>query len=852
MTLILLLAMTLMMAFAPKTSAQIGTIQPEKTNGYITVAPTLVGVGQQLTVNLFVVPLPTYPNGQPAYIGFNGIMVTITLPDGTKDTFAPTDATGGYPAGTSQALGAIYFFYTPTVVGNYSISFTMPAQNLTDIYYAGDYGNSTSYTGCSSNTFDFTVQSGIVLAGLLNGYPWAPLPNANVYWSFPINGNNREWSAIAGDWTGVISTMPAVNSITDMRWQPYGPGPSTPHVIWTQYSREGGIVGGSIGDLSYVGTTSSPAYSAVVIMDGYAYYNLPNTVPTGGYIGQFEEINLQTGQIVYVANGTITNGIHLFGNEFAQSNAAEAAQGGTVLLPASYGHFSQPVLWGTVTEGSTIYWMYYDAITGVLIKQFNNCSAARLIDGSVLAFGQQGSYAFSQGVASAVTGNPALAGDIFCWNMTSVVGTNWASGIVWKEPAPKPLTYVLPTIFAVSSDLSTIVYYNYQQYWAFNAVTGASKWNLTLPWQANANEEVPLGGGIDDFIIFNPTDTDFACYSILTGQLLFTTPSAASAPWTTGYSIYYTESNDLTNMYIAFPDGTIRAYSLTDGHQLWVNQDPPSTEYTSNVVPYTHGGSILMGGLFYEYGGYEPSYELDPIPRFAFTICVNVTTGATVWVLNGGVNPLAAADGIMIEGNQLNGLMYGIGKGPSATTVTAQQQVGGNVLIQGSVFDKSPIGSYSATITAMYPNGLPAISDDNMSVWMDYLYMQNATLLNAPPNCNGVPVSLTAVDSNGNSVNIGTVTSDGSGSFASQWTPTTPGLYQVYATFGGSNSYYSSYAETHATVASAASTTTPAPTATNAPSNLATTSDLVTYIAIVGIAIIIAIAIVGLVLYRKK
>jgi hypothetical protein len=135
---------------------------------------------------------------------------------------------------------------------------------------------------------------------------------------------------------------------------------------------------------------------------------------------------------------------------------------------------------------------------------------------------------------------------------------------------------------------------------------------------------------------------------------------------------------------------------------------------------------------------------------------------------------------------------------------------------------------------------------------MDYLYMQNATLLNAPPNCNGVPVSLTAVDSNGNSVNIGTVTSDGSGSFASQWTPTTPGLYQVYATFGGSNSYYSSYAETHATVASAASTTTPAPTATNAPSNLATTSDLVTYIAIVGIAIIIAIAIVGLVLYRKK
>ena len=47
----------------------------------------------------------------------------------------------------------------------------------------------------------------------------------------------------------------------------------------------------------------------------------------------------------------------------------------------------------------------------------------------------------------------------------------------------------------------------------------------------------------------------------------------------------------------------------------------------------------------------------------------------------------------------------------------------------------------------MYPNGVPAISDANMSVWMDYLYMQNATLLNSPPDCIGVPVTLTAIAS---------------------------------------------------------------------------------------------------------
>ena len=32
-----------------------------------------------------------------------------------------------------------------------------------------------------------------------------------------------------------------------------------------------------------------------------------------------------------------------------------------------------------------------------------------------------------------------------------------------------------------------------------------------------------------------------------------------------------------------------------------------------------------------------------------------------------------------------------------------------------------------------FPNGVPAVADEDMSEWMDYLYMQNATLLNNPP-----------------------------------------------------------------------------------------------------------------------
>ena len=73
----------------------------------------------------------------------------------------------------------------------------------------------------------------------------------------------------------------------------------------------------------------------------------------------------------------------------------------------------------------------------------------------------------------------------------------------------------------------------------------------------------------------------------------------------------------------------------------------------------------------------------------------------------------------------------------------------------------------------------------------------------APSNITGVPVSIDAVDPNGNYVHIGDTTSDMSGTFSYTWAPTITGDYKITATFGGSQSYGSSYAETHAVVVSA-------------------------------------------------
>jgi len=822
LSLILMLTMTLIMAFAQPSLAQIGVPQPEKTVGYITVAPTLIGVGQQLTVNLWLFPLPQdylYGNYYPS---FSGVTVTFIKPDGTQDTFAPVDATGAYAAGHVELTASLFFYYTPQMAGNWSVSFTMPAQNITDST------GTVQYLGCTSSPATFTVQTGTVLAGLLNGYPWAELPNSNVYWSYPINSNNREWSQISGDWLGSHIFGSSVQGVTCRLWQPYGTGPSTAHIVWDYNDNMAGIIGGAYGSTSYSNVFSIPDF---VIVDGKLIVNVElNSYQGSSKVNGFEGIDLATGHVLYTANGTVMNALHLPGNPYAQTSAANG-----IVLANSYGAIPTPYLFGT--SGST--WNYYDPFTGLLMRQiFNASSSYKIIDGTNLA------YATASNVLE-------------CWNITRVVNNNWPTGITWTTTLPRSLLNSYPAIFGVSTDASTIICKTANQYYGYSAKDGSSIWNLTLNYPVITNEQMTLYG-VDDFVVWDPTASSYHMYSMLTGAQLWESPSivTSSSPWASTWTIYLSETNDLNNFYVMLPDGTIAAMSLATGQIVWRSTAIPSTEYTENAVPDVIG-LVMVGGNIYAYGGYSVLYQLDPIPRFGLMACVNATTGDITYTLNGGVMPNAAADGYVIAYGQNDGNVYCVGKGTTSTTVSAPQTAitaGTPVIIQGSVLDKSPASS-DATLTAMFPNGVPAISDDNMSVWMDYLHMQNSTLLNTPPAVNGIPVTLNALDSNGNYMTLGTTTSDGSGSFKYQWTPITPGIYTLYATFAGSNSYYSSYAETGAIVAASAATSTPAPTATSAPSNLATTSDLMTYIAVVGIAIIIAIAIVGaliLSILRKK
>jgi hypothetical protein len=840
LSLILILAVSMIIAFAHPTLAQVGVPQPEKTTGYIDVAPRLIGVGQEATVNLFIYPLPTNRAYLTYYDGYRGVTVTFVKPDGTKDTFMPTDGTHAYAAGQTQALGAIYFFYKPNIAGNWSVSFTMPDQNLTDIT------GTILMTGCTSKSAYFTVQTDLVLAGLLNGYPWSPLPNANAYWSYPISCNNREWSQISGDWLGSSSLGATVLGASCRLWQPYGSGPTTGHIFWKQPLRAGGLMGGDYGSLSYGADGSS---ISSVVMQGKLYISIPNA-------GKFECIDLATGKVLYTATGGFSYGLHIPGTAYQQAGASPT---GNVVLESSYGSYFSPYLFQT--NGST--WNYYDTFTGSVMRSIVNASGIAgyyLVDGTPIGY-----------VITGVAPNQKLSR----WNMTGLItippgslspvtSNNWPVGLEWTVPLPVPMIQQLPKIpgqyassatqnafvYGMSNDASTLLVRRApNEYGGYSAETGASLWNLTLNYPAQSNQQICLWP-TDDFIIFSPTDIAFKCYSIKTGALRWTSTSFSDSTWATAWTVYLAETSDYDNFYAMLPDGTVRAYSLADGHEVWRSKAIPSTEYPNNAVP-TVQNIVGIGDKLYVYAGYASSYKINPISRHSVVTCIDAATGDTIFTLNGGLRVSSAADGYVIATGDFDGNIWCLGKGPTKTTVTAPLttvSTGTGVLIQGSVMDMSPVSQEYAS-QVLFPNGVPAVADEDMSEWMDYLYMQNATLLNDPPTPNGVTVSITALDSNGGYTDLGTTTSDYAGQFALSWKPTTEGIYKIFATFSGSDSYYSSYAETSAIVALASSSS-PAPT--SGTEATISNSDMLIYLAIGVVAIIIAIAVVGALMLRKK
>ena len=814
---------------------------PRPTGTVVGISPTLVGQGQQVLVNIFTYPAPTGPTYYAQNLlsslqgGFQNISCTITAPDGTSSTFMPIDETLAHAGvnipGLAQIVGSLQFYYTPTQLGNYSVTASFPGQTYTTASAYANLNDSVLYQASSTTTpATFTVQKDPVLAGQLNGYPWSPLPND--YWTNPISTDNREWAAISGDWPSNPGNLATITT----PYNKYSTSPNSPHILWANQVSLGGIVGGAYGSLAYTGGGAAGS----IVLGGKIYQNSPSKP------GNFECLDIRTGQTLWTASGSVSNGWHYSATGAAYQGLANQANEGGI----------QGLLWGGTGTNT---WTAYNPFNGAVVKSLTNAptnldmvqwtDANNHVGGNTIVWMTQ-----SPG-SNFNTNNPGFNNtkplqydyeNLIKWDYNKVVGSDWRTGIVWNISVAEP-NEVGPGDNGFLGfrcwpfwDANVIVVrsHNANQYMAgYDMTTGAKLWknNATV---LDIGVSDPTGGPNGPIIIEDGATHSFVAYSVTDGHEVWRAPMG-QLPWGELPSYNYVTNETGRVFYFGSFDGHVYAVNADTGKPIWTG-DYIGASDESIYGHATYGYGKAAGADNRLYFSTANIYSLEPRTRFQELTCTNETTGHFIWTLPIGIAPSAIADGYLVGSDSDNGIQYCIGKGNTQATITAPLTAvatGTGVLIQGTVMDMSP-GK---------PN-TPAISDDNMSVWMNYLYGQNATLINNPPECNGVSVRLSALDPNGNIMDIGRVTSDSGGAFKTSWTPITQGIYTIYATFDGSDSYWGSYAETGLSVSAVPTAT---PSTTSAPANLATTTDLMTYIVAVGIAIIIAIAIVGIVLYKK-
>jgi hypothetical protein len=275
---------------------------------------------------------------------------------------------------------------------------------------------------------------------------------------------------------------------------------------------------------------------------------------------------------------------------------------------------------------------------------------------------------------------------------------------------------------------------------------------------------------------------------------------------------YYALRGDYYNgMFIAHTQygGIVTALDIRTGDIIW--------QYTAHPVgsesPY--GNDVLNQLLFADGKAYGTAGEHSastPLWRGENLRCFDLETGEELWNFlfwGTGSNKLKTADGILVGMNWYDGQVYAFGRGPSATTVTAPDiavPLGTPVMLKGTVTDQTPTGRRNINGQLQFSlKGTPAVSDEDMGAWMEYLFMG----MEYPMDATGVTVDLWAVDPNGNFQDIGQTTSDLNGAFGLSWVPPVPGEYYVTASFLGSESYGGSSASTYFIVSEAPSAATP-------------------------------------------
>jgi hypothetical protein len=821
---------------------------------YITATPNPIGVGQPATIVFWLNWIP------PTAMGSAGdrwlFYLDIISPDDAKQTVGPL---------TSDPVGGSYYIFTPETTGNYTFTARFGPQTVTGstgtgIYNDMGFGGPILYLNDTfleaSGTTSITVQEEPIPSP-----PIYPLPTE--YWTRPIEGQNDNWYVIGSNWLGPQQAA---------RFQPDGTAPSSAHVMWTKPMLDGGVVGGTgtgiDGMTYYDGTAYEGRFGTPLVIYGRLYYAVPksNSATGGGY----NCVDLRTGELIFWQNMTMPSFAQLY--DYESFNQHGVIPNGYLWSVSGGGGYGAPA---TPTN-----WTAYDPLTGNWLYSMYNVppGAGSSTFGTTTYYTPNGEIVFYQlnatakwlalwnntdigAITSRTNVNDTTSSGFFQWRPIGKT-VDASAAFSWNVtiptlPGPSPaIVKVIPDDIALgtSSSFAGITAWGTPNPWTMWAISLDPSSRGQLLWTKNYNappgNQTLLQGPVDPtnrvFTMWSRDALTFSGYSMDNGDLLWTSqPEDAWGFYSTGWSVAY------GNLYHS-GYGTIYAYDCANGNVIW-NFSVPSglaTPYTN----YPLAVNCVADGKIY-LGTAEHSRNA-PYWKDTKTYCLNATTGEVIWSLDaatpssaGGIGQVstgfAIADGFYTYLNLYDNQIYTIGKGPSQTAVTASPKVsvlGSSVLIEGNVIDLSS-GTTQAEQAARFPTGVPAVSDESMSDWMQYVYMQKPR----PDNTVGVPVSLDVIDSNGNYRNIGEATSDENGFYSYQWNPDIAGKYTIIATFGGTESYWPSHSETAVAVDE---TTTPATATAAPPSTMVDTYFLPSVIAII-IILIIGFAITILVLRKR-
>jgi len=787
--LILTLTISAMLIALPITNAQDSLNIP--TFLFVTAEPDPVGRGQTVWLHaVFSKPTPT--NQGTGGDLHEEITIEIVKPDGSKDILGP------YTAGMT---GAVPTSFVPDQVGEYTLQAIYPGQILTGKNpETGRNGQNLNMVGSylmpdESEVVTLTVQEEKV--ELIYNSPGLP----EEYWTRPIYSTNWAWGEIGANWLGMMAPAFMTTGGYDAsgNLQPYGTAPNTPHIMWSKSTHFGGQPGAPIpSDQStqYSSTSVVINYFEPIIISGVLYYTQFASLSSS--LVSWEAVDLRTGETLWSRSAGETGTEKMLMGQITRFHSVQEFGSGAYIWSAPSAGFMRAPAWLGI----------YDAFTGVYIANVTNIGAIGGFLGGTIPF----MVDVEVEQYGTIVGHYTSGGNLIMWNSTKVLGTrpgnreyDFESGTEWSVPLPTELNGISISLSIAARTHEVILLrqtpspimwqeasLGYQITAGYDAKTGELLWgpvNQTIP----ALQDVALVGAGEGYYVLHNKDTNEAYgYSLTDGSFKWGPVQLEGNAWSTigrGGGIAYGKA------YVWDIGGYVNAIDLETGEVAWTfTRGSAGYDTPYGIYPLFHYSmhSFADGKLFLAEGHlYTP--PLHPARRVA----INCTDGSLVWSILSfsSRSPAPIADGYLVEWNSFDNKIYTIGKGPTELTVTASPKVStanSRVLIEGTIMDISA-GAEQDGVIERFPNGLPAVADEDMREWMEYVYMQQAK----PDDITGVPVKLAYQLPDGSWKDIDETTSDDYGNFGYMWTPPDEDTYVIKAFFLGSESYYRSSATTY-------------------------------------------------------